>query len=98
MPILKKCDLFVLSSLYEGLGLVLLEADTLGVPVISTDIVGPRGFLTEHGGYMVEPNVKGLYNGMKAYNQGKVKAMNVDYEAYNRNSVAQFEKLFEGEA
>ena len=97
MPILKKCDLFVLSSLYEGLGLVLLEADTLGVPVISTDITGPRGFLQEHGGYLVEPNAKGIYDGMKAFDQGKVKVMNVDYEAYNRNSVAQFEKLFEGE-
>lgn len=98
MPILKKCDLFILSSLYEGLGLVLLEADTLGVPVISTDIVGPRGFMKEYGGYLVEPNVKGIYNGMKAFDQGKVKAMHVDYEAYNRNSIAQFEKLFEGEA
>lgn len=98
MPILKRCDLFVLSSLYEGLGLVLLEADTLGVPVISTDIVGPRGFLKEHGGCLVSPDADGIYGGFLAFDEGKVKAMNVDYEKYNQHSVQQFEDLFEGEA
>lgn len=98
MPVLKKCDLFVLSSLYEGLGLVLLEADTLGIPVISTDIVGPRGFLQEHGGYLVKPDEEGIYQGMKAFDRGEVKAMNVDFEKYNQHAVQQFEKLFEGEA
>lgn len=98
MAILKQCDLFILPSLYEGLGLVLLEADTLGIPVISTDIVGPRGFMTEHGGYMVEPTVEGLYNGMLDFDAGKVKAMHVDYEKHNQDAVVQFEQLFEGEA
>ena len=96
MPILKKCDLFVLSSLYEGLGLVLLEADTLGIPVISTDIVGPQGFMTEHGGYLVEPSVKGLFGGLRAFDRGQVPVMGVDYEAYNQNGLKQFDRLFEG--
>ena len=94
MPILKQCDVFVLSSRYEALGLVLLEADTLGIPVISTDIPGPRGFLTEHGGFMVPMSADGLYEGLKAFDEGKVKPMNVDYEAYNRKAVAEFESLF----
>ena len=98
MPVLKKCDLFILSSRYEGLGLVLLEADTLGVPVFSTDIVGPRGFMKKHGGYLVKPDVKGIYGGMKAFDEGKVKALHVDYREYNKQSVEEFEKLFEGEA
>lgn len=98
MPVLKQCDLFVLSSLYEGLGLVLLEADTLGIPVISTNIVGPSGFLKEHGGYLVDPSEEGIYQGIKAFDEGKVKAMNVDYEKYNQHSIQQFENLFEGEA
>lgn len=98
MPVLKQCDLFVLSSVYEGLGLVILEADTLGIPVISTNIVGPSGFMKEHGGCLVSPNEDGIYQGMQAFARGEVKAMNVDYEEYNRHSVQQFEKLFEGEA
>ena len=39
-PIIKACDGFILSSLYEGFGLVLAEADILGLPIVSTDITG----------------------------------------------------------
>ena len=98
MPILKRCDLFVLASFYEALGLVLLEADTLGVPVISTDIPGPKGFMEEHGGMLVSVDEQGIYEGIKAFDRGEVKAMCVDYEKYNENAVEQFEKLLEGEA
>ncbi len=94
MPILKKCDLFVLSSLYEGLGLVLLEADTLGVPAISTDVPGPRCFMQKHGGYLTPPDAEGLYEGFRAFDRGQVKAMHVDYEEYNSSAVRQFEELF----
>ncbi len=98
MPVLKKCDLFILSSHYEALGLVLLEADTLGVPVISTDIPGPRGFMTEHHGMLVPESAQGLYEGMLAFDRGEVQPMNVDYAAYNRQAVQEFENLFEGGA
>ena len=98
MPILKQCDLFVLSSLYEGLGLVILEADTLGIPVVSTDIQGPKMFMEEHGGTLVAPTVDGIYEGLCAFDAGKVKVMNVDYEQYNQNAVVQYENLFKGEA
>ena len=96
MPVLKKCDLFVLSSHYEALGLTMLEADTLGIPVISTDIAGPRSFLDKHGGYIVPCNADGIYEGMEAFMRGEVKAMNVDYEQYNKDAVAQFEELLNG--
>ena len=96
MPVLKKCDLFVLSSHYEALGLTMLEADTLGIPLISTDIPGPRSFLEKRGGYMVPCTADGIYEGMEAFMRGEVRAMNVDYEQYNKNAVAQFEELLDG--
>ena len=34
IAVMKKCDLFILSSYYEGLGLTLLEADTIGMTVV----------------------------------------------------------------
>lgn len=91
--ILKKCDYFVLSSFYEGFGLVLAEADILNIPVISTDISGPRNFIKENNGTLVENSEKGIYNGMKLLLDGKVKAMNVDYEAYNNNAINEFYNL-----
>ncbi|MDD5934311.1 MAG: glycosyltransferase [Clostridiales bacterium] len=95
MPILKRADFFVLSSTYEGLGLTLLEADSLGIPTISTDIPGPRGFVKDHGGVLVEVSEDGLLSGMKDFMEGIIQPMNVDYEKYNQEAVKQFERLFE---
>lgn len=95
MPILKRCNFFVLSSTYEGLGLTLLEAVTLGLPVIATDIPGPKGFMERYGGKLVKPSVEGLYEGMKACMEGQVKPLTVDFEAYNKVAIAQFETMLE---
>ena len=53
---IKKSDLFVLSSLFEGLPNVLIEALALGVPCVSTRCKsGPREILLEgKGGYLVD--------------------------------------------
>ena len=95
IAVMKQCDLFILSSYYEGLGLTLLEADTIGMPTISTNVQGPRGFVREYGGVLVDVSSEGIYNGMMAFMDGKVKAMNVDYEAYNKRAVKQFEAMLE---
>jgi len=45
-PFLKESDCFVLSSLWEGLPLVLIEALTMDLPIISVDCkTGPREVL-----------------------------------------------------
>lgn len=95
-PIVKACDYFVLSSYYEGFGLVLVEADILGLPVISTDIPGPRSFMQKYGGVMVEDSMEGILRGMEMLHAGQVKPMTVDYDAYNREAVDAFERMLEG--
>lgn len=92
-PILKACDYFVLSSHYEGFGLVLAEADILDVPVVSTDIPGPRGFMKKYGGILVEDSQEGILKGMELLHSGDIKPMNVDYQNYNREAIVEFEQI-----
>ena len=93
-PLLKMCDYFVLSSYYEGFGLVLAEADMLGVRCVSTRVVGPSMFLEQYGGYLTENSQAGVLQGMRDCLAGKVpERLQIDYEQYNREAVEQFEKL-----
>ncbi len=55
-------DVVVLSSLYEGLPYVLLEAMAWGLPVIATDVMGSRDVIEDgRTGLLVDP---GDYRGM----------------------------------
>lgn len=58
-------DLFVCSSIAEGFSLVIAEAMTLGLPVISTECAGPNELL-DYGNYglLVDNSEQGLYDGI----------------------------------
>lgn len=50
---MRRCDIFVLPSLFETFGVVLVEALACGKPVIATDIGGPKEIITEEVGKLV---------------------------------------------
>lgn len=63
-PYLRNSDVFVLSSTYEGQGIVVLEALSVGLRVVSFDIPGPRSILAHGGGLLVGRSVEALAGGM----------------------------------
>lgn len=91
--LLKQCDCFVLSSHYEGQPMVLLEALTLKLDVIATDIVANRSLLEEGKyGLLVEDKVEGLYDGMVAFKDKKNEKFGseFDFENYSEEAINSF--------
>ena len=95
LPIVKKCAGFILASHYEGFGLVLVEADILGLPVVSTDITGPRTFMKKNNGTLVENTQEGVEKGFRLLIDGKVPMLTTDYQEYNRQAIAEFKAIIE---
>jgi glycosyltransferase involved in cell wall biosynthesis len=63
---LQHSDAFVLSSNYETFGVVLVEAMSCGLPVVSTKCGGPESIIVnENLGLLVEPTAKALAEGMQ---------------------------------
>lgn len=95
-PILKKTDLFILSSYYEGLPMTIMEALILGIPVLSTNIKGPRKFLEKGYAHLVENSQDGLLKGMNDFSNNKFSNLKkFDAEEFNKKALQEFYNLFE---
>ncbi|MEJ9228739.1 CDP-glycerol glycerophosphotransferase family protein [Peribacillus butanolivorans] len=91
---MEKCDCFVLSSHYEGQPMVLLEAMTLGMKIMATDIVANRTVL-ENGKYglLVENSINGLEKGLSTMaSNANTKLEKFDYHQYNALAMETFKK------
>ena len=53
MELMLRCDLVAIASIYEGLPTVLLEALSIGVPVVSTDVGRARELIGSSSGVVV---------------------------------------------
>jgi glycosyltransferase involved in cell wall biosynthesis len=84
------CDCFVLASDHEGQPMVLLEALTLGKPIIATNIVGSRSVIGENLGTLVDNSSEGLYNGMLNFANKPFIGGSFDYLLYQRQTMDLF--------
>lgn len=68
-PWLAACNAFVLPSYREGVGMVLLEANAMGVPCIASDIIGCNDVVTEgvNGELVTSQNTDALYQKMREW-------------------------------
>jgi glycosyltransferase involved in cell wall biosynthesis len=65
-PYIKNADLLLLSSGYEGFGLVVCEAMALGVPVVSTKTAGPTEIIEYNKyGLLCEHDDESIYKAVK---------------------------------
>lgn len=61
--LMKAADIFVLSSHWEGFGLVVVEAAAAGLPIVASDVPGLRDIVLSLGGRLFEvQNAKDLAN------------------------------------
>lgn len=87
-----KCSIFCLTSIYEGQPMVLLEAMTLGLPIISTDIPACRYVLEgDRYGLLTETNdIAGIVKSMEELVSKKRRFAKFDYEKYNQEALGEF--------
>lgn len=88
--VLAASDCFVLSSDYEGQPMVVLEALTVGLPVVSVDFGSAGDAMPNGGGLVVPQSVDGLVGGMRAFLRGEVSARDFDVQRYNAAAMAEF--------
>ncbi len=83
-------DCFVLSSDHEGQPMVILEALTLGVPVITTDFSSSGSALPDGNGLIVPRSVAGVAEGMRTFLADQVPRKTFDPERYNQEAMREF--------
>ena len=99
---IKDTDLFVLSSLYEPFGLVIIEALTLGVPVLATQNSATDKLINDNvNGLIVENSEEGIYKGLKKILKEqeyliklKENAKKFDYSCENKKILKELQDLF----
>jgi CDP-glycerol glycerophosphotransferase (TagB/SpsB family)/glycosyltransferase involved in cell wall biosynthesis len=89
-------DCFVLSSDYEGQPMVLLEAATLGMPIITTDFRSVRDALPGASITVVPSTPDALAAAMSAFLGGATNVVAFDPNAYNRAAIREAETVILG--
>ena len=92
---LKASDCFVLPSDHEGQPMVILEALTLGLPVVTTDFSSSAGALPDGCGMIVPRSTEGVLDGMNAFLRGEVPVGEFRVESHNAQALREFMDVME---
>ncbi|MCR5691916.1 MAG: CDP-glycerol glycerophosphotransferase family protein [Eubacterium sp.] len=92
--LMKECDCFILPSHFEGQPIVILEARTIGLPIIVSDFSTVKDSLYPDGQLLIGQGVEDIYQGLMDFSDGKVPNFKFDSQKYNREAYEEFESLF----
>lgn len=100
-PYMKKCDLFIQPSLFEGYSLSIMEAKILGTPILATSAAagsqienGFDGFLCDTNAESVYENIFKLYKSREELENCKTVLTNCDFDSINQQIILQLEEIF----
>ena len=100
-PYMKKCDLFIQPSFFEGYSLSIMEAKILGTPILATYAAagnqienGVDGFLCDTSTVSVYENILRLYKNKATLEDCKNALINCDFDSINQKIISQLEELF----
>lgn len=100
-PYIKKCDLFIQPSLFEGYSLSIMEAKILGIPILATYAAagnqiknGIDGFLCDTNTVSVYENILKLHENREVLESCKKALMNCDFNKINGQIISDLEKVF----
>ena len=102
--ILNEMDVFVVTSDYEGISIAILEAMSLSMPVIATNVGGiPETVIDQKTGYLIERNATSLAKALEllSSDKEKVKEMGrIAYQHFNshflqKNVISQYKNIYE---
>lgn len=99
-PYIKKSDLFIQPSLFEGYSLSIMEAKILGTPILATYAAagkqienGLDGFLCDANTESVYENILKLYKNRERLEICKKALMNCNFKKMNEQIISDIEKL-----
>lgn len=99
--LMAKCHVFIMSSLWEGMPIVLLEAGASGLPIISTPVGTIPSLINKTNGYLVDNHQlhKTMEYVLNHYDEARIKGNELQEEVVDHYSiksvVKQHEKLYE---
>lgn len=84
--LMNTCDFLIVSSIKETFGSVLIEAMSVGIPVISTKCGGPEDFVNDKVGILVEPKsadaieagIRKMINNFDSFDSEYIKTYAID--------------------
>lgn len=96
-PYMKKCDIYIQPSRYEGKAVTVLEAQMLGKPVLITNYPTAKSQLKHNiDGYITDLSINGIVNGIERLvnNIDLRRKLEINTKEFDYSNIEELEKLY----